>query len=496
MYFMTSLPFSYAVFSSKMVSGFLLSWNDFTYGLGGFLMFRVYRLSFMTVFVLFFSLVGVMTDCNGGNQSIVSGNLLHMKRKRLQEEFVGNGGDVSNLSNEKLLPLQLAIINGEVDVVKFLLKHGADAGFVAKSPESSKEKPDSVDTKAGIFGGKMIPLHLATILGRENIVEILSSGGVTSLEKKVDVNAKDNNGRTALHKAIWYGYKVIVEKLLSEGAHTNVPSKSGRMPLDEICRPAEGGIIPLESESSCSRNHSVSVDQGRSDDKFFVEDKTVIEIVNLFLDRKIDLLQVASGTTLCYIARCAARSGAKNVLEHLINSSGTKGPCKIDDRDDGGLTLLHEASRYGQSEIVEFLLAQPAAGIIPSKDKKDSGDFVNLRDKLGRTALLLAVKFCDNDKVLNVLLANGADADLPDYEGNTPFAEAVRLSKIVTMNMLLKKRSEEKRKVLVNRPMSCLFLKDFLTVVGIIPNPDSLRLTKNVVEASRSRNHSEVGLLL
>ena len=48
----------------------------------------------------------------------------------------------------------------------------------------------------------------------------------------MDVNAKSDEGWTALHEAAFEGRKEIVELLISNGADVNAKGESGRTPLD------------------------------------------------------------------------------------------------------------------------------------------------------------------------------------------------------------------------------------------------------------------------
>ena len=48
----------------------------------------------------------------------------------------------------------------------------------------------------------------------------------------MDVNAKSDEGWTALHEAAFEGRKEIVELLISNGAYVNARGESGRTPLD------------------------------------------------------------------------------------------------------------------------------------------------------------------------------------------------------------------------------------------------------------------------
>ena len=102
-------------------------------------------------------------------------------------------------------PLHYAAESGKPDIVKVLIKVGADV--------DAKDKDG--DT----------PLHITAFNGYTAIAKAL-------LEAGAEVNAKNNYGRTPLHVAAQLGRLETVEALLEAGADPTVTDGDGETPLD------------------------------------------------------------------------------------------------------------------------------------------------------------------------------------------------------------------------------------------------------------------------
>ncbi|MDR0288701.1 MAG: ankyrin repeat domain-containing protein [Rickettsiales bacterium] len=67
-------------------------------------------------------------------------------------------------------------------------------------------------------------LHYAACFNDTNMAELL-------LDARADINTKDDQGRTALHYAACFNNTDMVELLLDAGAKTNIKDNNGKKPL-------------------------------------------------------------------------------------------------------------------------------------------------------------------------------------------------------------------------------------------------------------------------
>ncbi len=129
--------------------------------------------------------------------------------KKVKEIIDRDPNQINVQDVQGFTPLHLAFSKGHIEIVEFLLNHGAD-------------------TELEIFNGET-PLMVAARYARHGQYETLK----TLLEHGAKVNHKDKHGRAALHKAAMYSGKEVMNLLISYGADVNARDEHQSTPLHQ-----------------------------------------------------------------------------------------------------------------------------------------------------------------------------------------------------------------------------------------------------------------------
>nr|CAG4645529.1 EOG090X06BA [Lynceus sp. MCZ IZ 141354] len=306
------------------------------------------------------------------------GNLKKVK------ELLSCGADVNAISNIGSNALHEAAYFGHHDIVAVLIEAGID-------PKQKK-----TDGWAAIHLGCLAsdPVPTLTVLLQKGVdVNMLTNDGKTALDISVqegkssaetflrtkgakgaicipiqrDINAKDANGWTALHRAASEGNSQNVKELLKCGALTTIFSSIGSLPLHEAAWEGHEAAVRELLAGGADANMP-----------------------------KID------GSTPLHLA---AATGRATVIKLLLE----KGANPYIKNSIGSLPI-HEAAYGGHRDAVrEFL----AAGVDPNAKKID-----------GATSLHLAA-IAGHASVAKLLLEHRADPNIKSTDGQTALDYAV-----------------------------------------------------------------------
>ncbi|XP_044746875.1 rabankyrin-5-like [Coccinella septempunctata] len=258
-------------------------------------------------------------------------------------------------------PLHIASMFGRVDVVEMLLGRGV-----------------VVDSK-NVYG--ITPLFSAASRGFDEIVEMLLKKGAT-------INPQDRDGSTPLHLVSETNYERMVEFLLNHGADVNVLDNKNRLPIELAV--SEGRITSvklfLEKNKSflnrrVNQNFSLLhiatqfghkeivkflLDEGA--DMHLTNDKGskaihiaaregFTDIIDVFLEKGMDLdVRGAANQSMLHYA---ASTGRLEVVKYLVERG-----CDVNTVNEGGISALNVAANQGHMEVVKYLLNKGAIYIM------------------------------------------------------------------------------------------------------------------------------------
>jgi ankyrin repeat protein len=307
---------------------------------------------------------------------------LHRASRRGDADIIGiilnHGADVDAQDNGGSTPLHHLISNlhpwdAEQDAeqaVGVLLEHGADINLRNHEGQTALHKVTRRD-RIGI-------MHL--ILKHGPDVNALDNNGSNALhlakseravglllEHNANINLRNGQGQTALHKTSLHGYPNIIPLILNHGADVDAQDNDGSTPLHLVI----SNVLPWDAEHDAKQAVGVLLEHGAD----------------------INLRNHEGQTAL----HKASRRDDIDVV-HLILKHGPD----VNALDNNGSTPL------------DLAISVRAVGLL-----LEHGANINLRNGQGQTALHKA-SLLANPYVIHTILKHGADVDAQDNDGSTP----------------------------------------------------------------------------
>ncbi len=289
---------------------------------------------------------------------------------------------LKSLINEKdkfgYTPLQYAAKNGKWDIVNL---------FLDKTAERNQDDVADKDK----FSTSWTTVHYAVYNGNmslfNDIFQFLS-------DKETIVNTKDSSDWTPLHYAVYYNALDVVKFLVNKGADISVKDKDSKTPLDLAAQENNTSVAEFLKQTELDKKLLAAVqDTGLNEVKDLINQKANINAKDMY------------GWTPLHFA---ASRNKLSVVEFLFNNNAN-----INAKDVYGNTPLHVAAQYSSNlEIVKFLL-----------DKDISG--INNITNNGWTPLHVAIQG-NKLNTVELLLGRGADIEVRDIYNQTSLDLATR----------------------------------------------------------------------
>ncbi|XP_046357539.2 uncharacterized protein LOC124135909 isoform X2 [Haliotis rufescens] len=368
--------------------------------------------------------------------------------KLLAEEGSANVNQTRKLG--LVAPIVLASALGHDEIVKVLLKNGADVNHVIR--------------------GRERPIHHAAREGNTNVLLTLLNNGAS-------IDETDERGDTALILSARYGHVQILAHLIKHGADINHKNHNGE------------GVWHFAFENDTSRILEILIQvlqnmgflkpsEENKDKLTFTKNvkSPILQAASLGLVDKINmLLGLNLDPTACdeegnSLHHHAAMSNEFEVIKTFHSQYS------IDAENTRGHTALHLACKHGHHETIEVLIqlkakagvknlmgetalhtAASSASIRPETVKmileyvikSHTWESLNVRDNKGNNPLHTAAEFSSPDVLWEFRFVRLKDKD---ERGNTPMHLSVRQDEPEVLDTMLDIYETMKRDVDINEP--------------------------------------------
>jgi ankyrin repeat protein len=269
-------------------------------------------------------------------------------------------------------PIHKAAEKGHANITEILLRYGATV--------------NNVNSKS------FTPLQLACMHEHSDVARVLLE------EKSVDLEARDRNGRTALHIAAGTDSYAIIKQLLQKGADVNAQDSDYKTPLYDAQNPQVVGLL-LASRADANIPTSLGDTPLHKACQLGLD-----QVVASLLSAKANLEARDNYGQTPLLKACQSNTNRFSISRMLIERNA-----EVNTADYQGLTPLHEACKQGDQDLTKLLLQHHSK--------------VDMEDDAGETPLHKACAQ-GSTEVITALLEAQASVNKINSEGNTPLHKA------------------------------------------------------------------------
>jgi uncharacterized protein len=275
----------------------------------------------------------------------------------------------------------------------------------------------------------MFSVALAMLLAGAGLVDAVKSGdragAFAMLQQKVNVNAPEADGTTALHWAVQKNDAELVDELIKAGAKVNTANDYGSTPMSEAA--IIGNPVVLERLLKAGADANSPNADGQT--ALMVVARTGnVEAAKVLLKYGADVNAKEQWRQQTALMWAAAQKQPEMVKELVARGADVNARAQVNNwqiqvtaepraiyRPAGGFTPLLFAAREGCAECARYL--------------SEGGADLNMTDPEGGTPLLLSLLNANFD-VANYLIKKGANVNKWDWYGQTPLYAAVDLNTV------------------------------------------------------------------
>lgn len=351
-----------------------------------------------------------------------------------------------------------AVYRSDNDYVIKAIESGRDVNLQIKKnktilyyalKEKNKElvnfllKQKNIDASINVQYAKksLTPLMLAFEMDDINIIKAF-------IAKTADVNAKDNNGNTALHYAIKLGNPELVKLLIDAGADVNIENNNLESPIFHALKSKKDKYRPIlkmlydkdayinkatdkyfenkkffeaieknkpkEIEQALDLGFDINTkDESGKKALELAIDRNNLEMVKLLIKRGANINELSSNKSLL-LNLASIWVDDQSIIEFLIDSLKTN----INMQDNSGNTLLINLSDCFWKKIKTY---QKLVNIPKCN--------VNIQNNDGETALMKAVKSLKQENIELLLTRPDIDLNIKDKNGETVISRVINQEK-------------------------------------------------------------------
>ncbi|MCL1876305.1 MAG: ankyrin repeat domain-containing protein [Synergistaceae bacterium] len=352
--------------------------------------------------------------------------------------LVKAGSDVNAKDNDDWTALMVAARDNEnPEIIQVLLKNGADKQAVnkegkraidyAKENENLKNTDvlKELEEKTG-DGENAAPAGAA--MSTDDFLELCKSGTVQQIEAAIkagaDVNAKNDDGLTALMAAALKNNAEATKMLIKAGADVNAKDNEDWTALMaatlENSAEVTNALIKAGADVNARNDEDLTVLMIAVDYSGTTVGSRGAEVVNA-------LIQAGANVNAKSNDGKTALSFAVKRYSDIVSLLLANGA----DVSENDVKLAQENYLVLGRDIIGELEEAVATSVVLQKIEAEikNGMDVNAKEDDGSTVLMKAIKENANSKIINALIQAGADINAKDNEGMTPFMWAASKNK-------------------------------------------------------------------